>query len=158
MGAQPVDVVKPPTLKSTAAAARKAAQPCYLGQQAAQENRPQPSAQEWNTLAEQQDPQAQAVLARYYRRLAKALAGVINLTDPHVIVLRAVAIPLRHLSGSPKLWAEYVFSDSVSTHFWKQALHGDSSGVRGAARLGAAACWIGTVSKQTTARKPSASK
>lgn len=111
-----------------------------LRQQAAQETGLSLSAQEWNTLAGQQDPQAQAVLARYYRRLAKALAGVINLIDPHVIVLGGGVSNLPGIYQEvPALWADYVFSDTVSTPL-KQALHGDSSGVRGAAWLGAAAC------------------
>ena len=83
------------------------------------------------------DAAAQASLARYAERLARALAGVINLLDPDVIVLGGGMSNVKELYEQvPRLWAPHVFSDSVRTVL-RPALHGDSSGVRGAAWLGA---------------------
>ncbi|WP_416899810.1 MAG: ROK family protein [Minwuia sp.] len=77
----------------------------------------------------------EAVWAVYQDRLARALAQVINLLDPHVIVLGG------GLSKQDRLYApveallpRYVFSDRVATAIRPPA-HGDSSGVRGAAWL-----------------------
>ena len=82
------------------------------------------------------DTQATAVIHAYYRRLAKALAAVINLMDPHAIVLGGGVSNLDDIYRAvPELWAEWVFSDTVVTPLLK-ARHGDSSGVRGAAWLG----------------------
>ncbi|MBC7952106.1 MAG: ROK family protein [Rhodospirillaceae bacterium] len=86
-------------------------------------------------LAEQGDDKAEGVLARYEDRLARALATIINVLDPHVIVLGGgVGNMARLYREVPKLWGEYVFSDSVETKLLAP-LHGDSSGVRGAAWL-----------------------
>ncbi len=76
-----------------------------------------------------------AALARYERRLARALAGVINVLDPDVIVLGGGVSNLDRLYDHvPRLWGDHVFSDQVATRLVKHA-HGDSSGVRGAAWL-----------------------
>jgi fructokinase len=81
------------------------------------------------------DPTAEAALVRYERRLAKALASVINVLDPDVIVLGGGLSNIDRLYDSvPRLWAPWVFSDRVDTPL-RKAAHGDSSGVRGAARL-----------------------
>ena len=78
---------------------------------------------------------ARATLARYERRMAKSLAGVINLLDPEVVVLGGGLSNIDRLYGNvPKLWGDYVFSDRVTTRL-VPARHGDSSGVRGAAWL-----------------------
>jgi fructokinase len=78
---------------------------------------------------------AEGAIARYEARLARALAGVINLLDPDVIVLGGgVSNVDRLYANVPRLWREHVFSDDVATHLAKHA-HGDSSGVRGAAWL-----------------------
>jgi predicted NBD/HSP70 family sugar kinase len=67
--------------------------------------------------------------------LARALAGVINVLDPDVIVLGGGLSNIRRLYEEvPRLWGPYVFSDSVDTRLVPPA-HGDSSGVRGAAWL-----------------------
>ena len=72
---------------------------------------------------------------RYEERLARALASVINLLDPDVIVLGGGLSNLERLYRNvPRLWTSYVFSDVVRTRLLKN-LHGDSSGVRGAAWL-----------------------
>jgi fructokinase len=72
---------------------------------------------------------------RYQARLARSLAGVINLLDPDVIVLGGGVSNVARLYASvPRLWAAHVFSDHVATRLEKPT-HGDSSGVRGAAWL-----------------------
>jgi predicted NBD/HSP70 family sugar kinase len=83
------------------------------------------------------DPGAQATLARYESRLARALAAVINVLDPHVIVLGGGLSNIARLySNVPAQWGQWVFSDVVRTRLVRNR-HGDSSGVRGAAFLGA---------------------
>jgi fructokinase len=74
-------------------------------------------------------------LERYYDRLARGLASVINVLDPDVIVLGGGVSNVDSLySEVPPRLAKYVFSDRVDTHL-ARAQHGDSSGVRGAAWL-----------------------
>lgn len=81
------------------------------------------------------DAAAEAALARYEDRLARALASVINLLDPHVIVLGGGMSKLARLyQNVPPLLSRYVFSDTVVTRLVAPA-YGDSSGVRGAAWL-----------------------
>ncbi|WP_303722958.1 ROK family protein [Malonomonas rubra] len=76
-----------------------------------------------------------ASLRRHAHRLARALASVINLLDPDFIVLGGGLSNIESLySEVPKLWQMYVFSDQVTTRLVRN-LHGDSSGVRGAAWL-----------------------
>lgn len=85
--------------------------------------------------AEAGDPFAQATLARHAERLARALAAVINLLDPDVIVLGGGLANIRSLYDTvPQHWAPYVFSDHIATRLVPPR-HGDSSGVRGAAWL-----------------------
>ena len=87
------------------------------------------------TRAAAGDPAAQATLARHAHRFAKALAGIINVLDPDVIVLGGGVSNLANLyTAIPALWTPFVFSDQVATRV-VPAKHGDSSGVRGAARL-----------------------
>ena len=74
-------------------------------------------------------------LARYEDRMARALASVINVIDPDVIVLGGGLSNIDRLYTSvPAQWSKYIFSDRVTTRLVR-ARHGDSSGVRGAARL-----------------------
>ena len=85
------------------------------------------------------DVACEASLQRFESRLARSLAHVINLIDPHVIVLGGGVSGLdRLLVNVPRLWGGYVFSgglkDPVRTRLLK-SVHGDSSGVRGAAWL-----------------------
>jgi fructokinase len=76
-----------------------------------------------------------ASLARYEERLARALAQVINVVDPDVVVLGGGMSNVERLYASvPALWGRWVFSDRVDTRLVPN-VHGDSSGVRGAARL-----------------------
>jgi fructokinase len=76
-----------------------------------------------------------AALERYEERMARALGSVINLLDPDVIVLGGGLSNIARLyERVPQLWAPYIFSDVASTRLLP-AVHGDSSGVRGAAWL-----------------------
>jgi fructokinase len=76
-----------------------------------------------------------AAIARYEDRMARALAAVINIVDPDVIVLGGGLSNIDWLyTRVPALWAPYVFSDDIRTQLVRAA-HGDSSGVRGAAWL-----------------------
>jgi predicted NBD/HSP70 family sugar kinase len=82
-----------------------------------------------------QDDAAAQTLARYENRLARALASVINVLDPHVIVLGGGLSNIDSLYVNvPKLWGQWVFSDVVRTKLVRN-FHGDSSGARGAALL-----------------------
>lgn len=81
------------------------------------------------------DAAAQQSLARYQHRLARALASVINLLDPDVIVLGGGLSRVATLYETvPVLWSQWVFTARVQTRL-VAARHGDSSGVRGAAWL-----------------------
>jgi predicted NBD/HSP70 family sugar kinase len=74
-------------------------------------------------------------MLRYAERLARALAGVINVLDPDVIVLGGgMSNVARLYTDVPRLWTRSGFSDHVATRLARNA-HGDSSGVRGAAWL-----------------------
>jgi len=67
--------------------------------------------------------------------LARCLATVINILDPSVIVLGGGLSNIARLyENVPGLWTRWVFSDRVDTPL-RRAMHGDSSGVRGAAWL-----------------------
>ena len=81
------------------------------------------------------DEAASQTLARYENRLARALASIVNVLDPHVIVLGGGVSNIERLyTNVPKLWAQWIFSDVVRTRLVRN-YHGDSSGVRGAALL-----------------------
>jgi fructokinase len=81
------------------------------------------------------DGAAEAALQAYEKRMARALAGVINILDPDVIVLGGGMSNITRLYDNvPNHWGEYVFSDRVDTRLVPPK-HGDSSGVRGAAWL-----------------------
>ena len=74
-------------------------------------------------------------LERYEERLARSLAGVINILDPDVVVLGGGISNIASLyTNVPVLWQAHVFSDRVATRL-ARPVHGDSSGVRGAAWL-----------------------
>jgi fructokinase len=87
-------------------------------------------------LAAQGGPAALAALACYQRRLAIALAGVVNLLDPDVIVLGGglSAIPSLY-SEVPKLWLSLIVAPAPRTRL-VPARFGAESGLRGAAWLG----------------------
>ena len=93
------------------------------------------TAHEIAVAANQGNVVCDATLARYEDRMARALASVINVLDPQVIVLGGGVSNIQTLYDRvPRLWGNYVFSDTVRTRLVR-AHHGDSSGVRGAAWL-----------------------
>jgi fructokinase len=85
------------------------------------------------------DAMAAETLARYEHRMARALAAVINILDPDVIVLGGGMSNVGRLyENVPRLWAQWVFSaggDGAVRTRLVPARHGDASGVRGAAWL-----------------------
>jgi fructokinase len=81
------------------------------------------------------DAGARASLARLEHRLARGLSTVVNLLDPDVIVLGGGLSNIDQLYNAlPPLLVPWCFSDVIATPI-RPALHGDSSGVRGAAWL-----------------------
>jgi fructokinase len=81
------------------------------------------------------DAGCEQAMRRYEARLARALAHVINILDPDTIVLGGGMSNMQRLYAAvPVLWAAWVFSDRVDTALVRN-VHGDSSGVRGAAWL-----------------------
>jgi predicted NBD/HSP70 family sugar kinase len=85
--------------------------------------------------AEHGDAACDATLQRYEQRLARALAGVINIVDPDTVVLGGGLSNIERLYRNvPALWSGHIFSDAVRTRLARN-VHGDSSGVRGAAWL-----------------------
>jgi fructokinase len=93
------------------------------------------TAQEIAARAAAGEALADAALARYEERMARALGSIINVLDPDVIVLGGGLSNIDRLYiNVPRLWAPYIFSDAVVTRLVR-AKHGDSSGVRGAAWL-----------------------
>lgn len=74
-------------------------------------------------------------IERYENRLARALSMIVNIVDPDAIVLGGgVSNVARLYETLPVLMRAYVFSDTFTTPIVR-AIHGDSSGVRGAAML-----------------------
>lgn len=93
------------------------------------------TAEEIVVRAEQGEALAETALQVYEDRMARALASVINVLDPEVIVLGGGMSKITRLYNNvPQLWGEYVFSDRVDTRLLPPK-HGDASGVRGAAWL-----------------------
>ena len=85
------------------------------------------------------DALADAALCRYEDRMARALASIINVIDPDVIVLGGGVSNIERLyEHVPSFWLPHIFSDQVVTRLVR-ARHGDSSGVRGAAWRGRSA-------------------
>ena len=81
------------------------------------------------------DAASRATLARHAGRMARALASIVNVLDPDVIVLGGGLSKLPHLYEEvPRLWLPHVTSDRVDTVL-RPPRHGDASGVRGAAWL-----------------------
>ncbi len=87
------------------------------------------------SAADAGDAEALAAFAAYEDRLARGLAHVTNILDPDVIVLGGgLSNVARFYAGVPRLMERYVFSERPEVTL-VPALHGDSSGVRGAAWL-----------------------
>lgn len=81
------------------------------------------------------EPAAREVIAAHTDRLARGLAHVVNIFDPEVIVLGGGLSNLPHLYDAlPGAIARHVFSDDPKVEI-RPPRWGDSSGVRGAARL-----------------------
>jgi fructokinase len=81
------------------------------------------------------EPAARAAYAAYLDRLGRAIAAVVNVLDPDVIVLGGGMSNIDELYDDlPAHIEPHVFSDSFTTPVLKHR-HGDSSGVRGAAWL-----------------------
>jgi fructokinase len=81
------------------------------------------------------DERAAAARTRYHHGLARGFSSVINLLDPDVIVLGGGMSNTPRLAESvTPLLGRYAFSDTLVTRIVKN-MHGDSSGVRGAAWL-----------------------
>jgi fructokinase len=128
----------------------RAARPCYCGRHGCIEtflSGPASSAEfrartgrvlaatEIAAEAESGDLAARAMMETYSERLARALASVVNIVDPEVIVLGGGLSKIDALySVLPEKLAAHVFSPLVTTRILAPA-HGDSSGVRGAAWL-----------------------
>ena len=92
------------------------------------------------------DTACEASLLRYEERLARALGNVINILDPDVVVLGGGMSNVQRLyENVPRLWARTITSDFVDTRLLRN-VHGDSSGVRGAA-------WLWGSAAQRPARK-----
>lgn len=128
------------------------AQPCYCGKSGCIETwlsgpallqrynrdaiKPAPTVHAIVEASQQGEPLAQHHMQHYFDLLARALASVINVLDPEVIVLGG---GLSNIDASyPQLairLPEYVFGGECSTPI-RKARHGDSSGVLGAAWLG----------------------
>src|SRR5262245_27215159 len=93
------------------------------------------TAEEVAARAARGEAEAEQALARYEDRMARALASVLNVLDPDVVVLGGGKAQVRQLYESvPRRWGAYVFSDRVDTRLVPPR-HGASSGVRGAAWL-----------------------
>lgn len=106
-----------------------------LEQQATSKNLSGLSALEIAKAAQSGREDARALIELYTDRLARSLAGVINILDPNVIVLGGGLSAIGELyTLVPEKWGAHVFSDTVVTELVPNA-HGDSSGVRGAAWL-----------------------
>jgi fructokinase len=99
-----------------------------------------PGAEQIAAAAAAGDAAARATLERHASRLARALAGVINLLDPDIVVLGGGLSRMPHLvQRVPQLWGAWVVSGGVREPVRTQlatSVHGDASGVRGAAWLG----------------------
>lgn len=88
-------------------------------------------------LADAGDAAAEASLRRYERRLARALATVINIVDPDAVVLGGGLSQLPRLYANvPQLWQEFIFTDETIRTRLLPPVFGDDSGVRGAAWIG----------------------
>jgi fructokinase len=93
------------------------------------------SAHELTALAASGDTQAEATLAAYEERLGRALAVLVNILEPDVIVLGGGVSNIERLfKNVPALILPHVFGGRCETRMLRNR-HGDSSGMRGAARL-----------------------
>ena len=141
MGSQPPGVRRSRSSRPATAVAAAASRPTSRGRGIARDH-----VRRWRRRAGRGDDRpsgptagdalaARATLDRYLARLGRALASVINLLDPDVVVLGGGLSNIGRLYRDlPAELARHVFSDVVDVPL-RQARHGDSSGVRGAAWL-----------------------
>ena len=93
------------------------------------------SPEEVISKARENDPIAQEALDNLLERFGKAVAGVINILDPHVVVLGGGLSNIEELyDEGPRRIAKYVFNPTLETPI-RRNLRGDSAGVLGAAGL-----------------------
>ncbi|MDE0918543.1 MAG: ROK family protein [Arenicellales bacterium] len=86
-------------------------------------------------LAEDNDPLAQNVLSGFFNYFGQALATIINILDPHIVVIGGGLSCIDALySRGREAAAQYVFNDEFATPIVSN-INGDSAGVRGAAQL-----------------------
>ena len=91
--------------------------------------------QELVTKADSGDERANQFVDVFLQRFGQAIATVINILDPDVIVLGGGLSNIDHLyTTGPKEVMRHVFNDELRTPLIRNQ-HGDSSGVRGAAQL-----------------------
>jgi predicted NBD/HSP70 family sugar kinase len=145
--------LSPPDARAAPAGSKDRPRPCYCGRLGCVETvlcgpalaadhalwggDPMLSARDIAQRAQAGDPACAATIERYAGRLAQALAVVINIVDPDVIVLGGGVSNIAALYELvPRRWSEWVFSDEIRTRLVRNR-HGDSSGVRGAAWLSA---------------------
>ena len=92
-------------------------------------------AREPRGIATATDSNSRQTLDLYCRQLARSLAQIVNVIDPDVVVLGGGVSEIDTIYRRvPELWRDYVFSDTVNTPLLR-AVHGATSGVRGAAWL-----------------------
>ncbi len=93
------------------------------------------SSEEIIAAADASDTECCEMIDSYHDQMARALAHVINIIDPHAIVLGGGMSNIDSIyAGVPARLPAYVFSDFVETLILK-AERGDASGVYGAAML-----------------------
>ena len=81
------------------------------------------------------DAASSATMQRFEARFARALAVVVNILDPDIIVVGGGLSNFERIYANvPRLWGTHIFSDQATTRLLKNR-HGDASGVRGAAWL-----------------------
>jgi fructokinase len=98
------------------------------------------SARDIAVAAENGDGTAREALTRYQDRLARALAVVVDILDPDIVVLGGGLSNISEIcTNLQTAIGVYAFSDGLATEIVR-ARHGDSSGVRGAAWLWSAGC------------------
>ena len=86
-------------------------------------------------ILELRDAHSQQTYQNYCDQLARGLSQLVNIVDPDVIILGGgMSNVLQLYDDVPELMVKHVFTDHFDTPI-RQAKHGDSSGVRGAAWL-----------------------
>ena len=109
--------------------------PALVADSARRGGEPTTTAQTIAALAKDNDPLAQGVLSVFFNYFGQALATIINILDPHVVVIGGGLSCIDALySRGREAAAPYVFNDEFATPIVSN-INGDSAGVRGAAQL-----------------------